>query len=71
VVSREVPVVVVGEYKQGKSTLINALLRTDVCPVDADLVTAVPTVIRYGTPPSVTARYAEADQPVRFDRLRE
>src|SRR6185503_20564274 len=51
---RDVPVAVVGEFKQGKSTLVNALLRTDVCPVDADIATAVPTVLRFGTPPSVT-----------------
>ena len=43
---------VVGEFKQGKSTLVNALLRTDICPVDADIVTAVPTVLRYGDPPA-------------------
>src|SRR5690242_14261876 len=39
--SAEVPVAVVGEFKQGKSTLVNALLRTDVCPVDTDVVTSV------------------------------
>src|SRR3954471_13184355 len=47
-------VAVVGEFKQGKSTLVNALLRTDICPVDADVVTAVPTILRYGTEPTVT-----------------
>ena len=45
---RSLPVAVVGEFKRGKSTLVNALLRTDVCPVDADIVTAVPTIVRYG-----------------------
>ena len=48
----DVVVAVVGEFKQGKSTLVNALLRTDVCPADADLVTALPTVLRYGTTPA-------------------
>lgn len=72
----EVPVAVLGEYKQGKSTLVNALLRTDVCPVDPDLVTAVPTIIRYGTPPSVVAQFVDdeggsTDRAVPFDRLRE
>ena len=45
-------VAVVGEFKRGKSTLVNALLQTDVCPTDADIVTAVPTVVRYGPEPS-------------------
>ena len=57
----DVTVAVVGEFKQGKSSLINALLRTDVCPVDPDVVTAVPTVLRYGTEPSVTVRRVAAD----------
>jgi hypothetical protein len=57
----EVTVAVVGEFKQGKSTLVNALLRTDVCPVDPDVGTAVPTVLRYGKQPSVTLRVPAAD----------
>ncbi|MBM2616611.1 dynamin family protein [Actinoplanes sp. LDG1-06] len=48
----ETAVAVVGEFKQGKSTLVNALLRTDLCPVDADIVTALPTILRFGRPPS-------------------
>jgi hypothetical protein len=44
----EVNAVVVGEFKQGKSSLINALLDATVCPVDDDLATAVPTLIRHG-----------------------
>jgi dynamin family protein len=59
-------VAVVGEFKQGKSTLVNALLRTDICPVDADVVTAVPTVLRYGDPPAAFVDGA----PVEFAELR-
>ncbi len=32
-----VRVLVVGEFKQGKSLLVNALLGTDVCPIDEPL----------------------------------
>ncbi|MFC5263933.1 dynamin family protein [Kribbella qitaiheensis] len=53
--SRTVTAVVVGEFKRGKSTLVNALLQTAVCPVDADIVTAVPTLVRYGDRPGLTA----------------
>ncbi|GID92498.1 dynamin family protein [Amorphoplanes digitatis] len=60
----DVAVAVVGEFKQGKSTLVNALLRTDICPVDADIVTAVPTVLRFGTPPSVTLQIPAEDGTV-------
>jgi hypothetical protein len=41
-------VLVIGEFKQGKSSLVNALLGADVCPVDDDVATAVPTVLRWG-----------------------
>ncbi|MEU0092596.1 dynamin family protein [Kribbella sp. NPDC006257] len=53
--SRTVTAVVVGEFKRGKSTLVNALLQTAVCPVDADIVTAVPTLVRYGEQAGLTA----------------
>lgn len=41
-------VIVVGEFKQGKSQLVNALVNAPVCPVDDDIATAVPTSVRYG-----------------------
>jgi hypothetical protein len=46
----DVRVIVVGEFKQGKSQLINALVNAPVCPVDDDIATSVPTVVRYGSP---------------------
>jgi hypothetical protein len=72
--SEDVVVAVVGEFKQGKSTLVNALLRTDVCPVDPDVVTAVPTVLRYGRQPSVTLQVPSDDGTLKpvgvpFDQL--
>jgi len=38
----------IGQFKRGKSTLINALIGDAVLPVGFTPVTAVPTVIRYG-----------------------
>lgn len=38
----------IGQFKRGKSTLINALIEDPVLPVGFIPVTAVPTVIRYG-----------------------
>ena len=48
VIAPSARVVVCGDYKQGKSSLINALLGTPLCPVDDDVATAVPTSI-FGT----------------------
>lgn len=46
----ETIVCVVGEFKNGKSALINALIGSAVCPVDDDLATTAVTVVRYGDP---------------------
>ena len=56
-------VLVVGEFKQGKSSLINALLGVEVCPVDDDIATAVPTKLHY-------AKKREASASVRWPRSR-
>jgi len=43
-------VAVVGEFKRGKSSLINALLGREVLPVGVLPLTAVPTVLERGVP---------------------
>ena len=49
-----VRVLVVGEFKQGKSMLVNGLVGAPVCPVFDDISTSVPTVVRYAEAPAVT-----------------
>lgn len=44
-------VVVVGEPKQGKSFLVNALVGAPVCAVGEDISTTVPTIVRHGDTP--------------------
>jgi GTP-binding protein EngB required for normal cell division len=44
----------IGQFKRGKSTLLNALIGSAVLPAGVIPVTAVPTVIRYG--PRLAAR---------------
>jgi predicted GTPase len=58
-------VFVVGEFKQGKSSLVNALLNAPVCPVDDDIATSAPTAVRYGTEPAaaVLLKPEGADEP--------
>jgi hypothetical protein len=58
-----VRVLVVGEFKQGKSQLVNALVGAPVCPVDDDLATAVPTAVRHAEKPTVTLHWtADPDE---------
>lgn len=52
-------VLVVGEFKQGKSLLVNALVNAPICPVDDDIATAVPTAVRYSDTPEVALIYED------------
>jgi signal recognition particle receptor subunit beta len=45
-------VAVIGEFKRGKTTLINAMLEDEVLPTGVTPVTAVPTLLRSGRAPS-------------------
>lgn len=56
-----VRVLVVGEFKQGKSMLVNALVSAPVCPVYDDVATAVPTVVRYGDATTIALLHAGTD----------
>lgn len=58
----QIRVLVVGEFKQGKSSLVNALVGASVCPVDDDVATAVPTVVRHADAAEAVAVWA-ADGP--------
>lgn len=42
--------VILGEFKRGKSTFINALLGKHLLPTAIVPLTAIPTVIQYGSP---------------------
>ncbi len=50
-------VCVVGEFKQGKSSLVNGLVGHDICPVDDDIATAALTLVRHGPEVSAIVRY--------------
>jgi hypothetical protein len=56
-------VLVVGEFKQGKSMLVNALVSAPICPVFDDIATAVPTVVHYAPEPLLTV-VRRHDDPV-------
>jgi hypothetical protein len=60
--TEELNVLVVGEFKQGKSTLVNALLNAPVCGVADDVSTVIPTTVRFGAEPTATVRYRPVDE---------
>jgi ethanolamine utilization protein EutP (predicted NTPase) len=80
-VDPDIRVIVVGEFKQGKSKLINALVNAPACPVDDDVATSVPTSVGYADEPSawvlerhedpVTGAAAVERREVPLERLSE
>ncbi|GAB2811232.1 dynamin family protein [Lentzea nigeriaca] len=64
-----VRLLVVGEFKQGKSMLVNGLLGAPVCPVFDDIATSVPTVVRYAEQPVVTLVRGDSRVEVPVDQL--
>lgn len=60
-------IVVAGDFKQGKSSLVNSLLGVTVCPVDDDIATAIPTYLRYG--PEFKAELLHEGDPPRRDPI--
>jgi hypothetical protein len=64
-------VLVAGEFKKGKSALVNGLMGVPLCGVDPVAFTAVPTLIRHGDQPSAVlipdAPEEAGVQPQRID----
>lgn len=59
-------IAIFGRVSSGKSSLLNAMLGTDVLPVGVTPITAVPTRLLYGESPAVHVWFANR-QPERFD----
>jgi GTP-binding protein EngB required for normal cell division len=59
-------IAIFGRVSSGKSSLLNAILGTDVLPVGVTPITAVPTRLLYGDPPTVHVWFANRT-PEQFD----
>lgn len=72
-------VLIVGESKQGKSQLVNALVNAPVCAAGDDIATLVPTLVRHSNEPTAMLVEQEATQapdslerrPVPIEQIRE
>jgi ribosome biogenesis GTPase A len=58
-------VAVLGQFKSGKSTLLNALLGTPLLPTGITPVTAIPTYISAANRPRICVEFDDAREPFR------
>ena len=59
-----------GQFKRGKSTLLNALVGRPILPVGVVPVTAVVTILRHGDQPAATVRFSDGrSEPVALDAI--
>lgn len=59
-------IAIFGRVSSGKSSLLNAMLETDVLPVGVTPITAVPTRLVYGDSPAIHVWFANRE-PERFE----
>jgi GTPase Era involved in 16S rRNA processing len=70
--SQRFRVAVVGEFSQGKSTLLNALLGQEIQPVREIPCSGTVTVLKYGTQKRVVCRYRDGrEEEIPFDQYKE
>ncbi|MBD2070292.1 dynamin family protein [Leptolyngbya sp. FACHB-671] len=63
---------IVGEFSQGKSTLLNALLGEEIQPVRAIPCSGTVTVLKYGSQQRVTCRYTDGrEEEIPFSQYQE
>ncbi|HAZ47868.1 MAG TPA: dynamin family protein [Cyanobacteria bacterium UBA11369] len=62
---------VVGEFSQGKSTLLNALLGEEIQPVRAIPCSGTVTVLKYGAQKRVVCRYKDREEEIPPDQYQE
>ncbi|RGY98899.1 dynamin family protein [Clostridium sp. AM58-1XD] len=68
--TRRFRVAVVGEFKRGKTSFINALLGREILPADANPTTATINRITYGSVPKACLRYKDGrEQEVGIENL--
>ncbi len=57
---------VLGQFKRGKSTLLNALLGAPLLPTSVTPLTAIPTLLAYGASPEVSIHYLDGQPEQRI-----
>lgn len=64
IASNNVAVLVCGEFKRGKSSLVNALIGEDLCPVDDCIATSSVSIIKYGAKAKVVRHFIDGSNQI-------
>lgn len=64
--SGQLHLAVLGQFKRGKSTLINALLGDAILPSGVLPVTLIPVFLRFGAQPELEIQFLNGHQPLRL-----
>lgn len=67
--NRELTIAVIGQFKRGKTTLINSILRADILPVGIVPITSAVTKIKYGSDRAVVSFQHGGTQQVPLGKL--
>jgi len=69
--NRRFNVAVMGQFKRGKSTLINAMVGRELLPADVAPITTAITVVEYGSSERVAVRFEDGrEEEISVDQLR-
>jgi GTP-binding protein EngB required for normal cell division len=70
--SKSFEIALFGRVNSGKSSLLNAIIQSEILPVGVNPVTAVPTRLMYAPAPRLTVRYADKNpEPFETSELSE
>jgi small GTP-binding protein len=71
-VSNRFYLAVLGQFKRGKTTLVNSLLGADILPVAVVPLTSIITILSYGETPEVTVVFnSSAPRSIRLEEIPE
>ncbi len=57
---------VLGQFKRGKSSLLNALLGVEILPTSVIPLTSIPTFIKYGVKPCIEIHFTDSKENIKI-----
>ena len=64
IASNSITIMVCGEFKRGKSSIVNAIVGEQICPVDDCITTSSISLIKYGVKPRVVRHFLNVENKV-------